>query len=114
MKEVYPAGLAGELHEAHDRILELERRLKSAEMVCSLFGITGVRYETDRDYAVAQAWSEWYDGYGQDTPLASDDMIASFALRRRESRQRALDTIRERFPELVGNKIAPPQPDEDL
>jgi hypothetical protein len=73
---------------------DLRQRLAAAERVCYLFGITGVRTETDREKATTQAWQEWSHTYGRLAPEVPDDEIERLAARRDIIRNRTLGRLR--------------------
>lgn len=73
---------------------DLRRRLAAAEKVCYLFGITGVRHETQRERATLQAWMDWHERY--DAEPVPDEEIDRLAQRRREIREATLRRIDER------------------
>lgn len=69
---------------------DLRARVAAAERVCHLFGMTGVRMETDRDKALTQAWLEWAGDHHSKSLRPSDAEIETLAARREVIRNNTL------------------------
>ena len=73
---------------------EPDKRLLAAELVCLMFGWTGID-DSPRGKATHELWREWVDISGvrlspEDHPELSDERIAELARRRDETRARTL------------------------
>ncbi len=101
------------------RHLGLPERLAAAELVCTIFGWTGVDYSSDRGKAVSQAWIDWSRSYGAPLPNSAwNARIAELAARRDASRDQALATLRrldeQRAAELGADAHPDRHPFEDV
>ncbi|GAA0720007.1 hypothetical protein Drose_06290 [Dactylosporangium roseum] len=75
-------------------IEDLEQRLKAAERVCQLVGVTAASMVTARDKAELQAWLDWHRQYGHLAEPVGDDEITALAARRDEIYAAALARLR--------------------
>jgi hypothetical protein len=85
-----PGDYRSVLLRAVDELDALRERVRVAELVCALSGITSPAGEGDRDKALTQAWQDWSHAYRSTHELVPAEVVADLARRRDEVRAATL------------------------
>ncbi len=85
-------------HDAAE-ITRLRERLRAAEAVCVMYGISPARHETEREKAAYEVWLTWSELVGPDATTAhpdlTDERITELARQRDTKRAETLARIKE-------------------
>lgn len=75
-------------------------RLRAAEKVCVLYGMSPHRDHTDREKACMQAWAEWTVHAPEPVPLVTDAEIARLAAARGQAAANTIARLQSRDNDL--------------